>query len=302
MPRIALRDGITWARPWLDQPREAIEAYVRRHRLRFVDDASNDDPRFARNRLRLEVWPALTRAFPDAESQLQAASRRASEAAACLQEIARADLAAASIDGALVIERWQALSPPRRTQLLREWLRGVCTPAAPESLVQRLAAELPGLHVARWPAPGGTLVLYRGQLRHEATLPLPVDALPSGQELDLSRPGRHALPQWGGTLVVRRVAAGGVATERLGAARLQPRAGGERFQFDASSLPRSLKKQYQAGAVPEAQRRGPLIYDGPTLLFVPGLGFDARCLAPAGADQRSLNWEPRSSGPRQPAV
>lgn len=302
MPRSAVRDGITWARPWLDLPREAIEAYVRRHRLRFVDDSSNDDPRFARNRLRLEIWPALIQAFPDAESQLQAASRRASEATACLQEIARADLAAACDGQVLVVDRWQALSPPRRTQLLREWLRGVCATAAPESLVQRLAAELSGRHVGRWPAPGGRLVLYRGQLFHEASAPLPAVALPGGQEVDLSRPGCHALPQWGGTLVVRQVAAGGVAAERLAEARLQPRAGGERFQLDVGSVPRSLKKQYQASAVPEGQRRGPLIYDGPTLLFVPGLGFDARCLAPAGVDQCSLTWEPQSSGPRQPAV
>ncbi|HEX7437194.1 MAG TPA: tRNA lysidine(34) synthetase TilS, partial [Caldimonas sp.] len=32
MPRLTERDGITWVRPWLAQPRAAIEAYVRRHR------------------------------------------------------------------------------------------------------------------------------------------------------------------------------------------------------------------------------------------------------------------------------
>jgi tRNA(Ile)-lysidine synthase len=59
MPASVVRDGLTWVRPWLEQPREAIEAYVRTHRIRFVDDASNADPRFARNRLRLQVMPAL---------------------------------------------------------------------------------------------------------------------------------------------------------------------------------------------------------------------------------------------------
>jgi tRNA(Ile)-lysidine synthase len=302
MPRSAVRDGITWARPWLDQPREAIEAYVRRYRLRFADDASNDDPRFARNRLRLGVWPALTQAFPDAESQLQAAARRAQEASACLLEIAHSDLAVSCDGNALVIERWQALSPPRRTLLMREWLRGVCPQAAPESLVQRLAAELAGRHVGRWPAPGGEIVLYRGRLLHEATPPLPVATPPEGQSMDLSRPGRHALPQWSGTLVVRRVADGGVVPERLSAARLQPRVGGERFQLGAGSMPRSLKKQYQASGLPAGQRQGPLIYDGPTLLFAPGLGIDARCLAPVGADQLGLHWEPQSSGLCQPGV
>ncbi|MBE0548863.1 MAG: tRNA lysidine(34) synthetase TilS, partial [Rubrivivax sp.] len=57
MPLQASRQGLVWARPWLDQARQAIDAYVRRHRLQFVDDASNADPRFARNRLRAAVWP-----------------------------------------------------------------------------------------------------------------------------------------------------------------------------------------------------------------------------------------------------
>ncbi len=34
MPAQAIRDGIVWLRPWRAQSRTAIEAYVRRHRLR----------------------------------------------------------------------------------------------------------------------------------------------------------------------------------------------------------------------------------------------------------------------------
>ncbi len=74
MPKSVRRDGVTWARPWLEQPREAIEAYLRRHRLRWIDDDSNDDDRFARNRLRRRVWPALADAFTDAEGALAAAA------------------------------------------------------------------------------------------------------------------------------------------------------------------------------------------------------------------------------------
>ena len=301
MPRSVVREGITWARPWLEQPREAIESYVHRHRLSFVDDASNEDQRFARNRVRVSVWPSLTDAFPDAEAQLQAAARRAQEAAACLEEFAAADLSDATSGDALVVERWQALSVPRRTMLLRQWLRGVLAQPVPESLVQRLAAELPGQGTGRWPAPGGALSLYRGHLRLDMTTSPPAPPA-EAQRVDLTRPGRLVLSQWGGTLLVRPVTAGGVAPERLASARLQARAGGERFQLEAGSVPRSLKKQYQTSAVPAGQRSGPLIYDGPTLLFVPGLGLDARCLAPAGAEQLSLSWEPLSSVRRQPAV
>lgn len=70
MPRGIERDGLTWIRPWLAQPRAAIEAYVRRHRLAWIDDDSNTDTRYARNRLRHEVWPTLLQAFPQAPQVL----------------------------------------------------------------------------------------------------------------------------------------------------------------------------------------------------------------------------------------
>jgi len=90
MPREVERDGITWIRPWLDVSRDDVEAYVRKHRLKHVDDDSNTDTRFARNRLRRDVWPALTAAFPQAESALAAAADWAQEAQSCLSELATA--------------------------------------------------------------------------------------------------------------------------------------------------------------------------------------------------------------------
>ena len=293
MPRHAARDGITWSRPWLGQPREAIEAYLRRYRLRFVDDASNDDPRFARNRMRQLVWPALTAAFPDAEAQLQASAARAAEAAACLAELAAADLRAVAADGHLDLDRWTALSAARRAHLLRAWLGG------PESLVQRLTAELPGRRRGRWPAPGGELRLHDGQLRfdRQASAPTPTST-PAGEGgvIDLSRPGHHPQPDWGGAFVVEPAASGGVAPECLRHATLRARHGGEDFQLGARSMARSLKKQYQARRIPAWQRSGPLLFSSNRLLFAPGLGLDARCQAAPGEAQFSLRWVPLAAG------
>nr|HET7859200.1 tRNA lysidine(34) synthetase TilS [Caldimonas sp.] len=135
MPKIARSDGITWMRPWLATPREAIEAYARRHRLRWIDDDSNDDARFARNRLRLHVWPALVDSFADAEAALAAAADRAGEAAALLADVGAADAASIAGDDGLDLARWRALSPPRRRQALVEWLRRELASAPPASLV-----------------------------------------------------------------------------------------------------------------------------------------------------------------------
>ena len=96
--------------------------------------------------------------------------------------------------------------------------------------------------------------------------------------IDLSRPGLHALPQWGGALDVTRVAEG-VPDSVLRACTLRTRVGGEQFQRAPLSTPRSLKKQYQDAGIAAWQREGPLVYADGRLLFVPGLGIDARWLS-----------------------
>jgi len=67
--------------------------------------------------------------------------------------------------------------------------------------------------------------------------------------------------------------------------------GGERFQRAPGTPPRSLKKQFQAAGVPAWQRDAPLLFsaDG-RLLFVPGLGLDARAVAAPGEAQVALSW------------
>ena len=110
--------------------------------------------------------------------------------------------------------------------------------------------------------------------------------------LSVTRAGVYALPEWGGTLHVRRVSQGGIAMTSLMHLRLVERCGGERFQPAADRPPRSLKKQYQALGIPDWERRGPLLYDGERLLFVPGLGIDARALADKGVVQAGVEWTP----------
>jgi len=156
MPRRILRDGLVWARPWLDQPRDAIDAYVQRHRLRPVDDPSNADTRLARNRLRLQVWPALAQAFPQAEISLAAAAVRAQEARAALDELAALDLAPlVDGNGRLAVTGWRNLSAARQANALRAWWAGQAGHSAPQALVARLLAEVRAKGVARWPAGSG---------------------------------------------------------------------------------------------------------------------------------------------------
>ena len=291
MPARAKRGQIEWLRPWLSQPREAIEAYVARHRLRWVDDDSNVEPRFDRNRLRAEIWPALQRAFPEAETTLAAAGARAQETVACLSDLAALDLGD-DLSAGLELARWRPLSAPRRANALRHVLERLLGQGAPQTLVERLLRELPGKTSGRWLAPGGELRLYDGWLRFAPHTAAAVAAPPVPVRLDLSRPGRYDLPGGQGVICVSRARQGGIAPFRLRAVEARPRTGGERFAFGPDSLPRNLKKQFQASRVPEWERAGPLLYEaGGDLLFVPGLGVDGRRRAQPGAPQLTLRWE-----------
>lgn len=295
MPAIVLREGITWARPWLSRPREDIDAYVARHRIKCIEDDSNQDLRYARNRLRLQLWPALVGAFPHAEATLADSAQRAQEALECLSELAMQDMPTVTQPDGLNVMAWLGLSPARRSNVLRAWLKLRSGRAAPASLVTRLMAELRPDGTARWHLEDDELRAYRGVLRKVGSaVKAPVVAstqVPEGL-LSVSGPGDFKLPGWGGCLQVAPTQESGVPLAWLGRLDLRARAGSERFQFGIARPPRTLKKQYQDRGVPAWEREGPLFFSGGQLVFVPGLGLDARVLALPGQVQMKLRWVP----------
>ena len=290
MPHSVEREGLVWMRPWLSQRREAIDAYVKRYRLRPIEDPSNADGRWARNRLRATVWPALIGAFPDAEQSLAAVADRAAEASAALAEWTAADLELVARDDGLDRAAWLALSPARRALVLRAWLGPQLPSGAPESLVQRLLLEWPRTGAAKWPAEGGRVLhAYRGRLRWSVgAAGRPVQG--GAQHLDLSLAGDHEVPAWRGHFEVRTAASGGIAPDLLREGELRARGGGEQFQRAPRTPPRSLKKQYQLAGIAAPERQGPLVWSGGQLLYVPGLGVDARAEAELGQAQLTLRW------------
>ncbi len=161
MPSERVIDGIVFARPWLQRPRQDIEAYARRHRLRSVDDPSNGDPRHVRSRLRTRLWPVLEAHFPGAEAALADAARWQAEAAALIAEVAAEDLrrcavepiGAAESKSALSRTAWLGLSPPRRSAVLRAWWRQIeASLSMDAALGERLMSEWPiARSGTRWP-------------------------------------------------------------------------------------------------------------------------------------------------------
>ena len=115
-------------RPFLSVAREEILAYLRRHQLAWVEDETNTDLRFARNRLRHVVMPALAGLNPNIVGTL---ARTASLLADEAQRAAEADTAALEqllveppAGGRVVLNLadWQLLPPAARRGVLRQAL------------------------------------------------------------------------------------------------------------------------------------------------------------------------------------
>lgn len=304
MPRVVERDGLTWARPWIARTGAEIDAHVAPLGVDVASDPSNADPRFARSRLRRDVMPALRLAFPEADVALAAVARRAGEARALLDEVAAEDLRRLGAGDALPLAAWRALSVARRTNALRAWLGGVLAAPVPQTLVDRLLAETLDDATRRWPVGGGRVLRsWRGALAVVAparagVTPAPTLARASGA-LSLLRCDRYGLDGWNGTLEVFATPQRGIAPHRLAQITARDRAGGEQFQLQPAGTARSLKKQYQALGVPTEGRDGPLLFDADgALLFVPGLGVDARAWALPDAPQWGICWHP---SPHRPA-
>ena len=292
MPGQQWRDSLCWARPWLTLPREAVEAYVRAYGLTHIEDDSNSDPRFARNRIRLSVWPALLAAFPQAETSLAQAAAWAQQSLALQQEVADEDLLVLIDVSGLAVDGLLKLSPARATNALRAWLARQFERPAPASLVQRLMRELPASKAGVWPCADGELRRYRDRLQWFArgNLLLAEDRVAPPMAIDLSAIGFHAVAAWRGGWQISQVLEGGIAGNRLKQLTQRTRQGGEQFQLKPAGCLRSLKKVYQEQGMPVWQRRGPLLFAGDSLVFVPGLGLDARFRAADGEPQLGLAW------------
>ena len=142
MPAQWQRLGLTWLRPLLQVDGAALRAWLVAQQQDWIEDPSNTDQRYTRNRIRAQLLPVLQAAFPQFRDTFARSSRHCAQAAELLQEVAETDLLA--VGNPPRIAALQALSPARQANLLRHWLRSAhhTTPAAAqlEALLRQVAA------------------------------------------------------------------------------------------------------------------------------------------------------------------
>jgi len=174
--RRSLSDRVTLVRPLLDMTRPAVEQYLASLHQPFLNDPSNTDPAFTRNRLRHDLLPQLRESInPALDESLRRLSRQAADASALIARLARRELAASNVESSAETIRLRTRRLRTRPRvLIRETI----------SLAWR-RAEWPrqAMGFDHWDALAG-IVLDGGR----RTLPGGTDARRRRGELILKRP------------------------------------------------------------------------------------------------------------------
>jgi tRNA(Ile)-lysidine synthase len=150
MPERFERDGMAFGRPLLAVPAAAMRQWLLAQGQAFVDDPSNQDEHYSRNRLRARLMPALAEVMPHFRETLARSARHAAQAQQLLDELARDDLQ--RIGSPPRLRDLQVLSTPRQANALRHWLASAhgARPSAAqldELLAQVAACTTRGHHI-----------------------------------------------------------------------------------------------------------------------------------------------------------
>jgi tRNA(Ile)-lysidine synthase len=247
-------DKVLW-RPLLGTSRKDILAYARKNGLEWIEDESNANEELTRNFIRRSVGPLLENRFPQWKQSLARAAKH----------FARKELGA--------------------EELLRHYLHSKGLKAPSEAkLLEMLKQLASGSARTEIRHAGATLRTYRGKVF--------LDAEMSSQFSPQKWSGepRLRLPELGGELRFRKARGKGIALEHKPLS-VRLRSGGERLQPDPKRPRRTLKNLFQEAGVPPWEReRLPLLFSGDDLVWVPGLGIDARFQAVPGASGLVPEW------------
>jgi tRNA(Ile)-lysidine synthase len=264
MPAIGTLGKRPLLRPLLDVSRADIAAYARRHQLDWIEDESNLDESLTRNWLRRRVGPLLAKKFPRWRESLARAARH----------FVHRELDAQKV--------------------LRAYLKGKGLRAPTEAKLAEMLRQLAGSGARTAIAHDGVVLrTFRGKVFPEDRVRPGLSAF---EPVRWNGESRLPIPALGGELRFRKVRGQGIDARlvRKGGFEVRLRAGGERLQPDPKRPRRTLKNLFQEAGVPPWERgRTPLLYREEELVWVPGLGVDAKFRRTGRSKGIQPKWCPR---------
>lgn len=289
---LPLREG-RFIRPLLDVGREEIERYAKRHHLSFVEDPSNQNTRYLRNRIRWHLLPLLQREYNPAIARVLArmATSLAEDDDYLEGHAGEAFGATAEHQGTRIcmhLAALQGLAPPIRRRVLERALRSVAPGA------HLTAAHLRAVDSLTGPGEASvvTLPLGRKAWRSGKYLYLGVyeGELQSSVHVELRVPGETIIHEWGMRLDASIISHSmadipGPDPDRAYIDWKQVRPPlevrswkpGDRFRPLGLQGHKKLQDLFVDAKVPrEERRRVPVVVDQRGVLWVPGFRIDER--------------------------
>jgi tRNA(Ile)-lysidine synthase len=120
MPSKFERAGLMFHRPLLNLSSSQIRQWLRAEGLDWVEDPTNTDLRYTRNRIRAKLLPALEETFPQFRDTFARSARHTAQANELLLEFAQLDLQ--TVGKPVQICALQSLSVARQANVVRLWL------------------------------------------------------------------------------------------------------------------------------------------------------------------------------------
>jgi len=276
-------------RPLLNFSRTELEAYAKQHRLKWIQDESNDDMQFDRNFMRLKVLPTLQKRYSAAVQTLSRSAENFAEASELLDDLAQMDVKNYAQNQKISLDAFKNLSEARQANLMRWWLaqNQIGMPSAQQLqqiLQQVLHAKSDALVKIKVSA-SQYLRRFQGKayLMSECVKSLPINLLWQGEsEIVLPDSSR---------LIFSQKVGEGLALPHGNKLRIKNREGGERFRPELGRPSRTLKYVLQASAMPPWRREQlPLIFMDETLAYIPNLGAAAELQAQPNEQGCVITW------------
>ena len=269
---IADNPGITLWRPLLNQSRQELEAYAKEHKLKWIEDPSNQDTKYRRNAVRKKIIPALEKIQPEALANMARSAQLLGEAQTLLNRLAEQDGKSILNKNQLKVAPLLVLAKedlPAANNVLRYWLQTQRLAMPSQERLQawwrdlsqvKADANLEWLHDER------KIYLWRGMLQ--------VGNVEAGRWVLKTLPANSK--QLG-------LPAGWVKdAQDNNQISLRERQGSEKIQIKPKTPRKTLKNLYQEADIPPWERQAPLLYIGDELIAVAGIGLSYPHLVASG--------------------
>lgn len=272
--RINTIDGhsISLWRPLLGHSRADLEAYAKQHKLKWVEDPSNQSVAYRRNAIRKQIIPRLEKIQPEAVSNLARSAELLAQSRKLLDRLA-------ILDGKEIIQDAQLQVPlllnlakqdlPAANNVMRFWLKsnGLAMPSQ-----ERLESWWRDLRKVKadskleWMHDQKKIYLWRHNLQvvNEGSGRWELRSLPAHSKL-------RGLPaSW-----VKQAQDSNQLTFKV-------RQGSEKIQIRPNTPRKTLKNLFQEADVPPWERHAPLLYINDELVAVAGVGLSYPHLVASG--------------------